>query len=237
MRSYIVLPALFLSITLLGSCWGDCVTGSGNVVRKELTAVDHRGIRLEGSLDVHVTQGAALSMAVEGQSNLIELVSTSFQDGILTIATTQCYRTDKPFAVHITVPSLNSLEVQGSGDITCSGTFATDDLSVRVTGSGDAEVTCSASRVDLSIQGSGDVKVNGRSNSCTATVTGSGDVKAGDLICERVEASVTGSGDVAVHATQALKASVTGSGSVKYRGSPGRVDEKVTGSGDIIAQP
>ena len=237
MRISFALPTLLLSATLFGSCWADCVTGSGNVVRRSMTTTDYHGIQLKGALDVQVTQGSTPSIAVEGQSNLVELVTTTVKDGMLVISTSQCYRTDKPFVVHITTPTITRVVVQGSGDVTCSGTFVMEDLEVSVMGSGDVELTCSATRVDMSVQGSGDVKMKGRAITCTATVTGRGDVKAGDLVCERAVATVTGSGDVSVHATQAVKAAVTGSGSVKYRGAPPQVDSDVTGSGDIIAQP
>ena len=237
MRISLASSALFLSASLLGSCWSDCVTGTGPVERQILSVTEHEGLELRGSLDVRLAQGEQRSVEVEGQANLIGLVTSEVKNGILILATSKCYRTDKPFIVHVTMPKVSSLHVSGSGEIRGVGTFNMDQLEVGVMGSGDVDVECQASQVTMNVSGSGDVRVKGRANSCVATVTGSGDVKAGDLITEWAEATVTGSGDVSVHASNALKATVTGSGSVKYSGSPSQVDKNVTGSGEVVAVP
>jgi len=184
-------------------------------------------------LDVQVKQGGAQLVEVEGQQNLVDLVEFVVKDGICTIRTQTCYRTEKPFVVHITMASLERITIQGSGDVRGTGRFTAEALDLDVQGSGDLELEIAAAEVEAVVQGSGTLKLIGNCTTLAASVQGSGDIKAGNLIATSAKASVSGSGDVTVQTTGVLDAQVVGSGDVRYRGTPGEIKRSITGSGDI----
>lgn len=216
------------------SPWGDCVKGTGEPVKKDLTVAPFHGVEVMGSLDVELTQAATQSVVVEGQANVAELVETTVNNGIWTIKTSKCYSTDKPFVVRISVPAMDRVAVMGSGDVTSKNAFGGDRIDIDIQGSGDVTMTFNCKSVDASVQGSGDIKLGGECQESVFSVQGSGDVKAVELKSQRTMATVTGSGDIAVQVSESLNASVTGSGSVKYKGKPTDVKHNVTGSGDVL---
>lgn len=234
MRANLSLLALLLSAGLFASCTPiDCVKGTGSPERKTLSVASFHGIVLQGAVDVQLTVSPMQSVEVEAQPNIAALVLTEVKDGIWIIHTDKCYSTDKPFIIHIAVPSIDVVSIQGSGDVTSTGEFNATEMKLDVQGSGDLRMMAVAQTIRAGVQGSGDITLGGTCDMLHAAVQGSGDIKAGELKTVSAKASVEGSGDITVQASENLDANVQGSGDVKYRGKPAHVDSKVRGSGDV----
>lgn len=234
LRTSITIGTLLLSTVLLNACtpWG-CEEGEGPSTRRTLTLDTFHGVNVQGSLDVIVTKGDVQHVEVEGQANLIDLLRTDVKDGKWTITTNKCYSTDKPFVVHITVPVMDHVVLQGSGSVKGRSEFSVGTAELEVQGSGDIELALVAGQIDASVQGSGDIRLTGSVGKLKASVEGSGDIHAGELMAGDVEADVMGSGDIKVQASGLLDAEITGSGDIKFRGTPAKLDQRITGSGDI----
>lgn len=211
----------------------DCVKGTGEVVRKSLSVDAFHGIHLEGSMDVVLTQGATRSVEVEAQQNLIELVETRVSNGVWKITTSDGFTTNKNFIIHITVPMIDEVSVDGSGDVTSKGTFTSDAMALAVAGSGNITLAFNSKKADVDIAGSGDMVLSGTCGQLKVGVAGSGDVDARALKATDATVDIAGSGDVTLDASQSLEASVAGSGDVSYKGSPSRVKRNVMGSGEV----
>lgn len=234
MRLNLTLPALLMSAGLVASCTSvPCVKGSGSAEKKVLILAPFHGIVVQGAVDVQLSVSATQKVEVEAQPNIASLVVTEVKDGIWMIKTSQCYSTDKPFIMHIAVPTVDVVSIQGSGDVVGMGEFPTMDLQVDVQGSGDLRLATAAKDVRASVQGSGDITLSGTCTTLHAAVQGSGDIKAGDLKTMTAKANVEGSGDITVQASESLDAKVQGSGDVKYRGKPASINSNVQGSGDV----
>ena len=234
MRVNLSLLALSLSAGLFASCSPiDCVKGAGAPERKALSVAVFHGIVVQGAVDVQLTVSSTQKVEVEAQPNIAALVITEVKDGIWVIHTDKCYSTDKPFTIHIAVPTVDVVSIQGSGDVTGTGEFTTTEMKLDVQGSGDLRMIAAAKTIHAGVQGSGDISLSGTCTMLYAAVQGSGDIKAGSLKTTSAKASVEGSGDITVQASDSLDANVQGSGDVKYKGKPAHVDSKVQGSGDV----
>lgn len=234
MRASFIATGIILSVVLPASCgMVGCVKGTGDTVTRTLTVAELRGIRVQGSVDVQLVRGAAQQITVEGQSNIIDLLETDVKDGTWNIRTRECYSTDKPFVVHVQVPSITGIFVEGSGDVSGTEAFTVEAAELDIRGSGNVKVAFEAQRLKASIQGSGDIALAGGAHEMDLNVQGSGDVKAYGMKAERATVTVTGSGDVNVNVSASLNARVTGSGNVHYKGAPQEVHADVTGSGEV----
>lgn len=234
MRISLALPGLLLLTASLQACTPlNCEKGSGAVVKRSLSVASFRGIAAQGALEIRLTRGGTQTVEVEGQSNLIDLITTEVKGGVWEIGTAKCYNTDKPFIVHITMPTVDFVSVQGSGDVKSTNNFTMPKLTVEVHGSGAVALGADAKHIDAIVQGSGDVELNGTCGDLRATVQGSGDIDADDLETTNAEASVQGSGDVALKLTGKLSASIGGSGDISYKGTPTQVNKNIAGSGEV----
>ncbi|MFZ1687654.1 MAG: head GIN domain-containing protein [Flavobacteriales bacterium] len=233
MRNLILLPAIFIgTLSFASAC--DHVKGTGEVVKKVVSVENFHGITVEGAIDVVLTQSSTRSVEVEAQANIAELLTTEVRNGVWFIGTgDKSYSTDKTFTVHISVPTIDMVSIEGSGDVKGNGTFAADKVDLDIQGSGNITLSFTAKSIEAGIEGSGDMKLSGTCATFKAQVEGSGDISANGLVSANVNVAVEGSGDVAVVANESLEASVAGSGDVTYKGNPSKISRDVSGSGEI----
>ncbi|MFD2273129.1 GIN domain-containing protein [Undibacterium arcticum] len=84
--------------------------------------------------------------------------------------------TRRPLQVELTLPALQQLTMQGSGDADVKG-FNGEQLQLALRGSGNAVVVGQYKRINASILGSGDLQLNGgNSDHVELSLTGSGEM-------------------------------------------------------------
>jgi hypothetical protein len=172
-------------------------------------------VELAAGNDVAVHAGARRAVTVQGDANLLRLVTTEVRDGKLVVGARGSFSTVAPMRVDITVPALEALSLSGSGRLVADGV--------------------DVPRLAVFLDGSGIVAASGRAGRVVADLGGSGDIDLHRLAARDVRAGVSGSGRIRVDATRSLHAQVTGSGVVVYRGDPPRVFTSIRGSGSVLA--
>ena len=229
--------ALLMSLPLMQGCWTlNCVDAPGPVVMRDLTVEPFTGVITEGAIDVEIVQGPVQQVKAEGPAAALDLLSTQVKAGVWHVRTTSCFKSDVDLVVRITVPTLERIGVEGSGDLYCTGAFASEWLEVTVDGSGDITTPVSARTLKVSIRGSGDVALSGTAGEADLHIAGSGNVEGLELSAGRADVEIMGSGDVALTAVDLLNARIMGSGNVRYRGTP-KVSSTITGSGAVTPAP
>lgn len=188
------------------------IQGSGVKASNVREVGEFTGIEVRCSADVRVHDGKEQSVTVEGDDNLLELITTEVKDNMLIVSSTEPISTRIGITVSVNVQQLESIHVMGSGDVRVEDVDAAT-LTLSINGSGDIDASGTAEKVDLEIQGSGDADLS-------------------NLITSDATVQVSDSGDVIVHATENLSATINGSGDIHYKGKP-NVQQNVTGSGDV----
>lgn len=251
----LLVPLAVLAGAALAACslsidWNEGDPGSARTehrdVSSDVTAVD---LGTTGTLTLAVGDP---SLTITAGRNVLEDITTEVSDGALTIDMEPDWRDPGAVSYRLTLPTLASVRLSGSGEVTGevagSGDSAlevsgsgrielaaidADDLQVDVGGSGEVVVRdVTATTTTVRIDGSGRADLSGTSDRLDATISGSGEVAAAALVAQDVVARVPGSGTVDVDAERTLDATVAGSGSVGYSGDP-HVTQSVTGSGSV----
>ncbi len=216
---------------------GKTVEGDGVATRDVRRVAALTGLDVGGSMIVEVRVGAAPSLVVEGDSNLVHLVQTETRGSTLHIGTEGRLRSSTPLKVTYTVPRLTELNAGGSGHVTVRD-LKGDPLDVRQGGSGVTRLYGEVAELDARVSGSGKIDAGElRAGSAKLAVSGSGRLIVGEVRGEYARATVSGSGLVqASGAVQRLNASVSGSGSVDMANLSSEKGELSTsGSGGISA--
>jgi len=199
------------------SIWSDdggpMLRGSGTPVTQGRDVAEFKAIVVRGFADVHARIGTQQRVDVRTDDNLVEKVRTEVRDGTLFVDLERgSYQFRSGVVVDVTVPSLDRLEISGSGDATSDG--------------------LGAGSLVLGLSGSGNIVANGTVGALTADVSGSGDLDLSRVVARAATVSISGSGDIEVQATETLDANISGSGDVLYRGSA-VVHSSVSGSGEV----
>lgn len=233
-----ILLFLFISAISFTSCdhmGGERVKGNGDVKTEERQAANFTRISSHGGYDVHLTQGNAYSVKIEGESNLLPYIETAVDEGELKIRTKEGYwlSSKKNMIVYVTAPSFAKVTTMGSGNIISESKLNnTSAMEMEVAGSGDIKVDINAPEVKAELRGSGNIVLNGETRTFGGTVRGSGDIKASGLKAENVDVDIAGSGNADVYASVKLNVEVRGSGDVRYQGGA-NVSSDIKGSGSV----
>lgn len=195
-------------------------------------------IGLSISADVYLSQTNDFKVEIEAPADYLEEIETIVDGDVLKIKNKNHFNFefgDKKVKVYISMPKVTGLSISGSGDILAQTAIKTEDLKVKISGSGDVKIeNLSVKNLDMAISGSGDIFMAGTdvAESATYAISGSGDIKNEGLQCKKVEVHVSGSGDVKVWVVDDLKMRISGSGDVYYKGRP-IIDSKSSGSGEL----
>jgi hypothetical protein len=214
-----------------GPFW-DCTDGEGPRIEKTLDMPEFTGIKLEVEAKVFITQGDTFEVLAKGEENVIDELELDVQNDTWNIEFDDCTR-DYDLEIFITMPQIEYLAVSGSGEIRGENFFDTQDIVLRISGSGNICLGLNSEEVDGVISGSGDLELEGDAENLKFKVSGSGDLSAFDLITQNANIEITGSGSASVHVLEVLDVRITGSGDVFYKGHP-TLNVDITGSGDVI---
>ncbi len=239
----IMAGALLISAGMAGcGVVGPDVKGSGNIESEARQVAPFSGVDVEGSADVTVTYGTEQSVTITTDDNILPIITTEVSNGVLTIDSKESYSTRHGVKVAVTIPLLESVEINGSGDVVVEGTQLenrpVESFRIEIDGSGNVRVPqLNAAKARAQIDGSGDITLGGTGGTLEAEIDGSGDINAEEFRVLNAVVRVEGSGDIRVYATESLEASVSGSGDIYYRGDPKVVQKSISGSGEIIRIP
>lgn len=233
MQTFLKIIFLLILPAVLSSCRVFCTEGEGSIQTEIRTLEEFKIIALDFPAEVTVVKGDAANAEIETYGNLLGKINTRVSGKKLKLSSSGCISADKKIKIKITLPELEGLQINGSGNIHVPDTFTVDKINLEINGSGDIEASLIAAKVESEIHGSGNVILTGSANINNVEIMGSGEIRAENLPCNESNIEVNGSGDVYVYAIKNLDVELNGSGTVHYKGKP-QVNSKVNGSGKVV---
>jgi len=193
--------------------FGRGVKGSGNVANEKREVSNFKGIDVGGVYEVEIVSQKDFSVEVEADDNLLPLIKTKVDNGILEISSEKRFNTKNPIRIKISAPNIEELEVSGASKINLSNL---DNNFLKVDASGASKIEVSGKTVDLNIESSGACKINAENlQSQNVTVDSSG--------ASKIDVSVSG----------ALKVDASGASKITYTGNPQNIEKDTSGAGSV----
>lgn len=210
-----------LLITILCSLATGChftermhgVTGSGVRKVEKRDVSPFTSISTDGAFEIEVVCQQPQTLEVEGDDNLLTMVSTQVSNGLLLITNKGSYSNRTPIKIKISVSNLEGITANGAGTIEIS----------RV----------KSDKFDIGANGAPTIRVSGEAKELKIEANGAGTVDAHKLHSSRVEVDSRGVGKVDVSASDVLNVTVSGPSQVTYDGDPA-VNQTVNGPGSVL---
>ena len=247
-RNIIIIAAAIVSMTLNACTFnldgetlgGKTIEGDGNIVTRTYDVTAFNEISTSLPAMVNFTIADSYSCTVSVDENLFDYLDIRVKDDELLMG--KC-KDDKnknlkatKFVIEVTAPSLEIINLAGSGTFNANSPLEAEKFEANVAGSGDIvfHKTVTTQKAELNVAGSGDLICNELiADKLDSNVAGSGDLKVISGMVKEAEASVAGSGDIVLTCDiENLDANVAGSGDIKARVN-GKLTYGIFGSGDI----
>lgn len=231
MKKTTVIIVFTLFIMSLWSC--DCVEGTGELQTQKRKVENFDRLQIDVSAQVYLKQGENTEVIITAQQNILDVITTEVSNNTLEIDNkNNCFNNNKGISIYITVPDLNKITLDGSGDIKSVNKLTFKKLKMKINGSGSIMLDVESDYIYGEVNGSGSYSFSGIAKEQEYDIHGSGEVNAFDMPCTNCKIDVAGSGNCRVMAIRKLDVSITGSGSVFYKGSP-EISTDISGSGSI----
>jgi hypothetical protein len=231
-----IAAGLAATAQVTASPWGgEQVQGSGRIVKQARQVGNFSGLSLglPGHLELRI--GNSESVTIEADDNLLPLVETVVEGGMLRIRPTRRNLDLESKSIRIVVQarSIERLALGGSGSIDADPLRARK-LDIDLGGSGSIRLKgVESDALAVALGGSGDLQAaRGAVGRLTVSIGGSGDVDLGRVQATSASVTIAGSGEATVWPRNALSATIAGSGDVNYYGDP-QVSKSTIGSGGV----
>jgi hypothetical protein len=191
------------------------VTGSGPTKVEQRTLESFSRVEVGNGigLTVHIAEGQTVE--VDAQQNILPLVTTKVESGVLKISSAQSFTTSTGVTVTATVPALDGISASGGSQAQIDG-FDGDRLDVEL--SGGAGVAATGSATEVTVGSSGGARADlARLAVKTMKVNLSGGATAALNVSDRVTGSASGGAVATVAGGAALDVQVSGGSRVTSR--------------------
>ena len=249
MKKHLLIIATTIMGLALASCTihvdgeklgGKTVKGNGNIITRSFDVTDFNEISASLSATINFTIADNYSCTVTTDENLFDYLEIEVYDKDLRLCKPEEHKNvglrATQFVIDVTAPSLENINLAGSGTFNALSPLNAEMMEVNLAGSGDIVLkqTVSVQKIELNVAGSGDlVCAELFADELDVNVAGSGDIKVSNGTVSEAEAGVAGSGDIVLLCDiKNLEANIAGSGDIKARVS-GKLEYGIFGSGDI----
>ena len=188
------------------------ITGSGKreVQKRELASFT--SISTQGAFDIQVVCQKPVTLEIEGDDNILTLVSTEVSNNVLYVKSAKAYSVSQPIELRISVPNLDGLTVSGAGKIDISG--------------------MKNDKFEIDSEGAPSIKVSGTTKVVDIDTSGAAKIDTHNLHASRAVVDSKGVSKVDLDASDQLDVTISGPSQVTYRGDP-VVNKTVHGPGKI----
>ncbi len=216
---------------------GDGVDGNRDVVTVDRNiSSDFNAIKVSQGLDLYITQSNEVSISVEADENLHELIMTEVDNGVLKIYVTENIRKAKSKKIMLNVADISAIKATSGSDVYSTNTIEVDNLELNTTSGADMELTVNTEQIVCKATSGSDLKLSGKTKTLNASATSGSDIDARSLSAETSDVKATSGADISVNTSKELTARATSGGDVRYSGNPEKVNKSDSSSGSVKQQ-
>jgi len=232
-----------LAVTfLLMSCqfnsnFGFGVKGNGNVETQERHIDDNfNEIRVSRGLDVYLTQSDDVSIEVQADENLHDIIMTEVENNILRIYADENINYAASKKVMVSFKDINKISSSSGSDVYSTNTIVAESLELSTSSGSDMELEVDTHVIECSSSSGSDLRLSGKTDKLYADASSGSDIKASNLKSNNCEARASSGADITVNTSKELYAKASSGGDIKYYGNPEKISKKDGVSGSIRKQ-
>jgi hypothetical protein len=218
---------LSISMLMLVLVGGGCrhfsshsgVKGSGKREVQKREIGPFTTIRTEGAFNIDVVCQKDLSLEVEGDDNILPLVTAEVSNGTLYLKNNQSYSTSQPVTFRITAPNLEGLAVTGAGKIAIKG-MNNEKFEIDSDGAPTIDVAGSTKLIDIDANGAGKIDAHNL-EAARGVIESKGVCRVEVDIAEHLDVTVSGPSSVTYQGNPTVNKTINGPGKVERRATEG----------------
>jgi hypothetical protein len=210
------------------------LTGSGNVVSRDIPVTSFSKVQVSSAFDVRVAFGDPAAVTVRVDDNLVDDLDVGVSGDTLRIGLKTGLAVNRAtLEADVTALSLTGIEVSGASTVTPTGTITASPLDLSLSGASTFDGDLSLRDATVGLSGASHAVLSGSVKSITATVSGASSLQAGEVSLDSLTIDLSGASHAAVTVTGTISASASGASNLTYSGTPSFTRKDVSGGSAI----
>lgn len=228
------LGVTFVVLVIVGTAC-DQVSGSGNVVTRQIDSGPFSELEVSHGFTVNVTVGSSEQVTVRVDDNLIDLLDIAVSGDTLRVGLESgTDASDATLEADITVSSLTKLGGSGASTIRLVDPLG-GTLAVMLSGASQVTGPIQIEGGSLEMSGASRADLTGSATTFDATLSGASSLTATELSIGDLTIDLSGASNAEVTVTGSLSAAASGASTLRYAGSP--TVARSDGSDDSTIEP
>ena len=224
---------LMVLISLAAGCHRihDEIPGSGKIQKQKRDVGSFNSISTEGAFDLEIVCQKPQAVEVEGDDNILPLITTEVSNNVLPLITTEVsnnvlhirslrgYSVSEPIILRISLPDLEGISASGAGNIEVSG-IKNEKFGIDASGAPAIRAAGETSVLNIDASGAGKIDTH-KLRAARVVVDSKGVSRVEVYAAEQLDVTVSGPSHVIYEGNPAVHQTVNGPGSVEKKGSEG----------------
>jgi len=197
------------------------VKGNGDVIKKKRDITESfNSVEVSQGIDLFIKQGNEISVTVEADENIYDLLITEVKNNVLHIYFENNIKKAKSKKVFITVMDLTGIRASSGADVLGEMKITGKTLKLKATSGSDIEMELDYESLTVSSSSGSDMKLSGSCNDISLNSSSGSDIEAEDLKAKIVKAESSSGSDIIISVSESLTAEASSGSDILYRGSP-----------------
>lgn len=197
----------------------DEITGSGVRQKQNREVAPFTSIATEGAFEIDVVCQKPQSLEIEGDDNLLPLITTEVSNNVLHIRSNRSFSVNDPVKIMISLPNLEGISVNGAGKFDIAG-IKNDKFEIDANGATTIRVAGETGLIDFDTKGAGKIDAH-KLRAARGVVEAKGVARVDVNVTDQLEVTVSGPSHVTYRGDPVLNKTVNGPGSVEKKEAEG----------------
>jgi hypothetical protein len=211
--------------------------GNGHVTteKREVTG-DFTKIVAGQAIDVEIEQADSYSIEVEADSNLIENIKTTIDNGVLKISSDVNFQDAEKLLVRIKVKQLDEIETTSASSVESVNVFKGKNLRIAASSASEIDIEAEYESIHIETTSTGEVTIKGKTLKLETSASSASDINASELLANEVFSQATSASDTRVNPLVKLDAKASSASTITSVKQPKEIRKEETSGGEVTIE-
>ena len=229
----VVLIALFM-VSCQTSLQFGTIKGNGNLKKETRTVTESfEKIEVNSGIELVVTQSDNVAISVEIDENILPLITTTVENGVLIISSKESYTSSHDTKVNVSLPLISGLRSQSGASIKSANTLKSTSLIVDSSSGSEIEIDVEADYLSLESSSGSEIEVTGKALKVETSSSSGSEIDASKLLANEIFSQSSSGSETKVNPILSLNAKATSGSEIKYKNVPKKLEKTENSGGSI----
>lgn len=211
--------------------------GDGNVTTntREVTG-NFTKVVVGKAIDVEIEQGDSYSIEVEADSNLLQHIITTIENGVLKISSDVNIQNAEKLLVRVKMKQITELETTSASSLKSVNILKGKSLRIAASSASDINVEAEYEQMHLETTSTGEITIKGKTLKLETSASSASEINASELLANEVFSQATSASETTVHAIVKLDAKASSASKISSVKKPKEVRKEETSAGEVTIE-